>query len=186
MSNECCCAAHGGSSVTAQRQCAWVQINWLPTHPTPARSVLLRGLCESSTIALSRWDKVSVEVYSYSHSSFQTKALYPATFPLSDSKSWRREHRPLHVKTHLNRMGAEQAHSGGRNHCRERMEIVTQSGHQQHPSLYIHLCAQIAPSSRAGSTTHHWNHSIHHMLRISFLLLTALLHGNHLGVCSPY
>ena len=36
-----------------------MQINLLPTHPTPNRSLRLRGLGESSAIALSQWDEVA-------------------------------------------------------------------------------------------------------------------------------
>lgn len=126
----------------------------LPT-PTPARSTLLRGLSKSSAVALSRWDEVCKEGYSYGHSSFQTKAFYPAAFSLSHSKSWRREHRTRMSKhtstarelsTHSLLWGEKAPQAKDRDSHPTRIPAASLP--------YVHLCAQIPPSSRVGSTTH--------------------------------
>lgn len=113
----------------------------------------------------------------------RAKAFYLAAFPQSDFKSCKRESTDCCMSKHTSTAeGAEQALTSLEG------ESTAGKGWRCHPmkhaTLHVHLCEQMLPSSGTGRTTHSQNHPTH-LLSISFLLLTAWLHENHLGVHIP-
>lgn len=134
----------------------------------------------------------SREGCSCSHCSFQTEAFHPAAFTLIQNQEGDSTAPLLLPALSMSKQTlTPQEHSfTWRRELLRGKDAVTQCRHQQHPSLHTHLYAQISLPSGAASVTQHQNHSIHHTLGISFLLLTAMLHGNgdyavHSRVCLP-
>lgn len=167
MSNECCCAVCGGSSVTAHSSMPRCKL----TCSLPAPH--LSDLCCSEYSASAQQSHRTNGM----RSAGRAKALYLAAFPHSDLKSCRRESTDCCMSKHTSTaVGAEQAVTPLEG------ETTAGKGWMCHPMQHPTLCVQILPSSGAGRTSHSQNHPTH-LLRISFVLLTAWLYENHLVIC---
>lgn len=141
MSNECCCAVRGGSSVTAQRQRAWVQINLLPTHPNTCQiHAAQRTLREFSrcTIPMGRGLQGGLLL----RSQFLTdQGILPSCLLSVSFKVLEERAQDPHVKTHLNSTRTEHAFTS-----LER-ESTAGKGQRQSPnadtSSIPHLCSPL-------------------------------------------